>query len=91
MVAIIESMSKNWVMANVMTPSFSQKRLSQRLRDELGHTRGHCPFSKFICMNTGSESVTVSLRIADVNANAMTGPGGRYEGKPIKLLAIEQN
>ena len=88
--AIIESMSKNWVMANVMTPSFSQKRLSQRLRDELGHTRGHCPFSRFICMNSGSESVTVSLRIADVNANAMTGPGGRYEGKPIKLLAIEQ-
>ena len=88
--AIIESMSKNWVMANVMTPSFSQKRLSQRLRDELGHTRGHCPFSKFICMNSGSVSVTVSLRIADVNANAMTGTGGRYEGKPIKLLAIEQ-
>ena len=88
--AVIESMSKNWVMANVMTPSFSQKRLSQRLRDELGHTRGHCPFSKFICMNSGSESVTVSLRIADVNANLMTGPGGKYDGKPIKLLAIEQ-
>jgi len=88
--AVIESMSKNWVMANVMTPSFSQKRLSQRLRDELGHARGHCPFEKFICMNSGSESVTVSLRIADVNANLMTGPGGKYEGKPIKLLAIEQ-
>ena len=88
--AVIESMSKNWVMANVMTPSFSQKRLSQRLRDELGHARGHCPFEKFICMNSGSESVTVSLRIADVNANHMTGPGGKYEGQPIKLLAIEQ-
>ncbi|MDG1524713.1 MAG: hypothetical protein P8Q90_01400, partial [Candidatus Thalassarchaeaceae archaeon] len=25
---IIDSMSKNWVMANVMTPSFSQKRLT---------------------------------------------------------------
>ena len=88
--SIIESMSKNWVMANVMTPSFSQARLADRLKKELGHTRGNCPFSKFICMNSGSESVTVSLRIADVNANLQTGLGGRHEGKPIKLLAIEQ-
>ena len=88
--AVIETMSQNWVMANVMTPSFSQQRLSIRLRKELGHSRGECPFSKFICMNSGSESVAVSLRIADVNANRMTGAGGRHEGKPIKLLAIEQ-
>ena len=88
--AIMGAMSQNWVMANVMTASFSQKRLEQRLRTELGHTRGHCPFEKFICMNSGSESVTVSLRIADVNAKLMTQPGGRYEGWEIKMLAIEQ-
>lgn len=87
---IIEAMSNNWVMANVMTPSFSQKRLSDRLKRELGHTRGSCPFTKFICMNSGSEAVTVSCRISDVNSNRMTGPGGRHEGKPAKLLAIEQ-
>mgnify|MGYP006130377263 FL=1 len=87
---IIDAMSDNWVMANVMTPSFSQKRLEQRLRTELGHTRGYCPFDKFICMNSGSESVTVSLRIADVNAMLMTGKGGRHEGATIKMLAIEQ-
>jgi len=87
---VIHSMAQNWVMANVMTPSFSQKRLEDRLRKELGHTRGHCPFSHFICMNSGSESVTVSMRIADVNANRMTQPGGRHEGKSIKILAIEQ-
>ena len=87
---IIDAMSDNWVMANVMTPSFSQKRLEQRLRTELGHTRGHCPFDKFICMNSGSESVTVSLRIADVNAMLMTGKGGQHEGATIKMLAIEQ-
>ncbi len=86
---VIDSMSKNWVMANVMTASFSQTRLATRLKTELGHTRVDCPFSKFICMNSGSESVTVSLRIADVNANLQTGPGGVHEGKPIKLLAIE--
>jgi acetylornithine/succinyldiaminopimelate/putrescine aminotransferase len=87
---IIDTMSKNWVMANVMTPSFSQKRLTDRLRSELGHTRGNCPFTRFICMNSGSESVTVGLRIADVNAYRQTCFGGRHEGKPIKLLAIEQ-
>ena len=87
---IIEAMSKNWVMANVMTASFSQQRLVERLRAELGHTRGSCPFDRFICMNSGSEAVTVSLRISDVNANNLTGPKGRHEGKPIKLLAIEQ-
>ena len=59
--SIIDAMSENWVMANVMTPSFSQKRLGDRLRKELGHTRGSCPFDRFICMNSGSESVTVGL------------------------------
>lgn len=88
--AVITSMADNWVMANVMTASFSQKRLEERLRKELGHTRGHCPFEKFICMNSGSESVTVSLRIADVNAKHMTQKGGRHEGKHIKMMAIEQ-
>ena len=88
--SIIDAMSSNWVMANVMTASFSQKRLEDRLRKELGHTRGHCPFDKFICMNSGSESVTVSLRIADVNAKLMTQPGGQHEGAQIKMMAIEQ-
>ena len=87
---VIGAMQENWVMANVMTPSFSQKRLTERLRKEVGHTRGSCPFHRFICLNSGSESVTISMRIADVNANRLTGPGGRYEGRPIKLLALEQ-
>ncbi|MDP6869966.1 MAG: aminotransferase class III-fold pyridoxal phosphate-dependent enzyme [Candidatus Poseidoniaceae archaeon] len=88
--AIISAMSNNHVMANVMTPSFSQVRLADALKRELGHTRGGCPFKKFICMNSGSESVTVALRISDVNSKLMTGPGGRHEGKPVKLLAIER-
>lgn len=87
---VIRSMADNWVMANVMTASFSQKRLEERLRKELGHTRGSCPFDKFICMNSGSESVTVSLRIADVNAKLMTQPGGKHEGKNIKMMAVQK-
>ena len=87
---ILEAMSQNWVMANVMTASFSQKRLENRLRKELGHMRGSCPFHSFICMNSGSESVTVSCRIADVNAKKLTAKGARHEGKKIKMMAIEQ-
>jgi len=85
---VIHSMQQNWVMANVMTPSFSQKRLSDRLRREVGHKRGNCPFSRFVCLNSGSESVTISMRIADANTLQMTSKGGRHEGKPTKLLAL---
>ncbi|CAI8213627.1 MAG: Acetylornithine/succinyldiaminopimelate aminotransferase [Methanobacteriota archaeon] len=87
---VMSSMGENWVMANVMTPSFSQYKLSMMLERELGHTRGFCPFTSFICMNSGSESVTVALRIADVNARIHTDPGGRYEGRRIVMLAIEE-
>ena len=69
---VIHSMRQNWVMANVMTPSFSQKRLAERLRREVGHKRGGCPFSRFVCLNSGSESVTISMRIADANTQSMT-------------------
>ena len=88
---VIDAMSQNWVMANVMTPSFSHSRLSDALRQELGHTRGYCPFSKFICMNSGSESMTVALRIADINANNQTAPGAKYENFPIKMVAVERS
>ena len=87
---VIEAMKQNWVMANVMTPSYSQKRLANRLRKEVGHRRGSCPFFKFVCMNSGSESVAISLRIADANAFLLTSPGNIYEGREIKLLALEQ-
>lgn len=87
---VISAMKNNWVMANVMTPSFSHKRLANRLRKEVGHARGSCPFSKFVCMNSGSESVTISLRIADANAFHLTKEGSIYEGREIKLLALEQ-
>ena len=62
---IIMAMQNNWVMANVMTPSLSQKRLANKLRSEVGHTRGECPFDKFICLNSGTESVAISMRISD--------------------------
>jgi len=76
------------VMANVMTPSFSQYRLTERLAREIGRTHGECPFSRFVFLNSGSESVTFTCRMADIHARTMTDPGGRHEGMPVMRLAI---
>lgn len=81
--AVLAAMSTPWVMANVMTPSFSHKRLATRLKAEIGQTReGGCPFHRFICMNSGSESVTVAMRIADILALNEAGD------RPVKYIAL---
>ncbi len=87
---IDEALSHPWVMANVMTPQFSQKRLADRLKREIGHQRGHCPFSHFICMNSGSESVSVASRICDIHALRMTGEGGPHEGKMLWQVSLAE-
>jgi acetylornithine/succinyldiaminopimelate/putrescine aminotransferase len=87
--AVIDAMAKNHVMANIMSPNFSQLRLTQRLFREVGHTRGGCPFTRFICMNSGSESVTVGMRIADANAMRLTAADGPHAGKRPVLMSLE--
>ncbi len=87
---VLQAMVRPWVMANVMTPSFSHIRFASRLRKEIGHARQDgCPFARFLCMNSGSESVTVAARIADVNALAMTRPGGRHAGREICFIGLK--
>ena len=86
---VLETMSKPHVMANIMTPSFYQKQLADLLKQEIGQSREQCPFDKFICMNSGSEAVTVASRISDVNAKQQTGMGGDNYGKTIKIMALE--
>ncbi|MEX0916361.1 MAG: aminotransferase class III-fold pyridoxal phosphate-dependent enzyme [Wenzhouxiangellaceae bacterium] len=87
--AVLQTMNQPHVMANVMTPSFSHLRFVDALRAELGHTRPDgCPFDRFLCMNSGSEAVTVAGRIADINAKLMTDPGGPREGAEIKRLSL---
>jgi 4-aminobutyrate aminotransferase-like enzyme len=86
---VLDSMAQPWVMANVMTASFAQKRLGDRLRREIGHARADgCPFARFLCLNSGSEAVTVALRISDINACQYTKPGGRHEGKEVRFLVL---
>ena len=86
---INEVIAKPWVMANVMTPSLSQKRFTDRLSREIGHTRSECPFTRFICMNSGSEAVTITARITDIHAKIQTDPGAQHSGKSIRTLALE--
>ncbi len=88
--AIIDTMSQPHVMANVMSPSLSHLSFARALRSEIGHRRPdmHCPFDRFLCMNSGSEAVTVAARISDINAKQSTDPGGRHEGKKIMMLAL---
>ena len=86
---VMSAMSESHVMANVMTPSLTHMRFAEAIRAEVGHSRGNCPFDRFICMNSGSESVTVAMRIADVNARLMTDVGGQHEGKEIWTVALD--
>jgi acetylornithine/succinyldiaminopimelate/putrescine aminotransferase len=87
--AILEAMARPQVLANIMTPSLSQLRVVRALRKEIGHTRGDCPFAKFMCLNSGSESVSLAGRIADVNTKIHTDAGGRHAGKRVKRIAVK--
>ena len=101
--AVIAALSRPQVMANIMTPSLSQLRLVNALRAEIGHTRvaqehatqqrgndgSACPYTHFLCLNSGSESVSLAGRIADVNTKLMTDTGARHAGKQVKRLAVK--
>jgi acetylornithine/succinyldiaminopimelate/putrescine aminotransferase len=84
---ILGALSRPFVMANVMTASFSHKRFTDRLRAEIGQDRP-CPYDKFVCLNSGSEAMTIASRIADINARKVTGPGGVKEGWTIKMASL---
>ena len=87
--AVMQALAKPQVMANVMTPSLAQHAFTEALRREIGHRRGEHPFAKFMCLNSGSESVTLAARIADVNAKLMTDAGAKYAGRSIKRLVVK--
>jgi len=86
---VLGAMNQKQVMANIMTPSFSQKRFLDALRHEVGHRRGACPFEHFFCLNSGSEAVTLAARISDINARQKTDPGGEHAGESIRILGLK--
>jgi acetylornithine/succinyldiaminopimelate/putrescine aminotransferase len=87
--AVLAAMNQTHVMANVMTPSISQMGLVEALRQEIGHTRSDSAgFDRFLCLNSGSEAVSIASRIADINAREMTDPDGRHADKPIRSASL---
>ncbi len=87
--AVLEAMARPQAMANIMTPSLSQLRLVRALQAEIGQRRGGCPYDRFMCLNSGSDSVTLACRIVDINARLQTEPGARHAGKTIKHVAVK--
>lgn len=84
-----EALRRDYVMANIMTASFSQKRFTDLMMREIGHSREACPYTRFVCLNSGSEVVTLATIFSDVNAKVQTDPGGRHQGKKIMLLSLQ--
>jgi len=83
---ILAVMSKPAVMANIMTPCLSQRRLLGAMRKEIGHKRPDrvCPYAKFILMNSGSEGNAVADRIIDVHTGLTVGDREHVWGVSLK-------
>merc|ERR1719277_1800502 len=65
-----------------MAPSFAQGDFSQALLKEFSHNRGEPVYKRFMCMNSGSEGVELSLRISDAHAKQHSG------GKPSCIISM---
>ena len=87
--AVLAAMARPQAMANIMTPSLSQLHFERLLRAAIGAGRGGCPYHKFLCLNSGSESVSLAARIADANSKLMTDPGAKYAGRAIKRIVVK--
>ena len=85
---VVEAVGRGLPMANVMTPSLSQFRLTERLTREIGRTRGGCPFGRFVFLNSGSEAVSFACRMSDIHGYNLTSPGAPHAGKGATRLAI---
>lgn len=87
---VLDAMNQPHVMANIMTASVSQLDFVKRLRREIGHTRpGGETYASFLCLNSGSEAMSLASRIADINTKRLTDPGARYEGFEIMGLTLK--
>ena len=88
--AILDVMNQPHVMANIMTASVNQLELVKRLRKEIGHTRaGGTPFASFLCLNSGSEAMSLASRLADINTRKQTDPGAPHDGAKIRGLTLK--
>jgi acetylornithine/succinyldiaminopimelate/putrescine aminotransferase len=86
----LDAMNQPHVMANIMTASVSQLEFIKRLKKEIGHTRADgTPYASFLCLNSGSEAMSLASRLADINTRNLTDPGARHEGSTIRGLTLK--
>lgn len=86
--AFLSSLGKEQVMANIMTASFSQKKMVDALNNEIGHRRGERPNYQYLFLNSGSEANTLSSRISDVNALVQTSKDDKTNARKVKFLSL---
>ena len=71
---IVDALARPYVMANVMTPQFRHKCFTDLLLEEIGHTRGtgsqRC-FDRFLFLNSGSEAISLAVRIIDARTRSI--------------------
>lgn len=87
---ILESLCQPQVMANIMTPSLAHEQFMTRLRREIGHARPadkRNPYEAFFCLNSGSEAMSLALRLADAHAKELLDQHG--SNRQIRVLAMQ--
>ena len=88
--AVLEAMNQPHVMANIMTASANKLDFIAHLKKEIGQARPDgFPYDSFLCLNSGSEAMSVAARISDINTKKSTDPGGRYEGRKVRGLTLK--
>jgi len=88
--AVLDAMNQPHVMANIMTASVNKLDFVAALKREIGQTRpGGFPYGSFLCMNSGSEAMSVATRITDIQTKTLTDPGGRYAGRKVCGLTLK--
>jgi len=88
--SVQKAMCQPHVMANIMTASLSQVDFIECLKKEIGHTlSGGTPYVSFICLNSGSEAMSMASRIADINTRTLTDPGAIHAGHEIRGLTLK--
>jgi len=86
---VLDAMNQPHVMANIMTASVNKLDFVAALKREIGHTRpGGFPYGSFLCMNSGSEAMSVAMRISDIHTKKLTDPGGRYAERTVRGLTL---
>lgn len=89
--SLTKALASNYVQANVLTPSLEQLKFGAKIHSKIGVGRANSPFVGYMCLNSGSEALTLALRVSDANAKAMTSEGSRYAGRKIRIISSVQS